>query len=177
MSNACRQRQAGIPALPIPDDVSFLFIGAMSLRRLGISNYLLFRGRQVQSVGDDKAAQLLLEQFRGDTGAMHDLEALLAESDTGLPQARLTSDQLLGEIARMLASGELLLVREGPVQAGSGSQLGATSQPAAPPPSSPTTSSKSQAPENPSLPSNTDGAAQAAALAAAAASGTPFCSH
>ncbi len=149
----------------------------MSLRRLGISNYLLFRGRQVQSVGDDKAAQSLLEQFRGDLGAMRDLEALLAESDALIPQARRTGDQVLVEIARKLASGELMLVREGPMQGGSGAQPGASSQPAAPPPSSPTTSSKSQAPENPSLPPNTDGAAQAAALAAAAASGTPFCAH
>lgn len=149
----------------------------MSLRRLGISNYLLFRRRQVQLVADGKAAQLLLDQFKGDTGAMRDLEALLAESDIGIPRASLTSDQLLGEIARMLASGDLMLVREGPVQAGSGGQPGATSQPAGPPPSSPATASKSQAPENPSLPPNTDGAAQASALAAAAASGTPFCAH
>jgi hypothetical protein len=148
----------------------------MSLRRLGISNYHLFWRRQVQAVGDDEAAHMLLTQFKGDPSAMRDLRALLAESGTGIPNTRLTDDLVLVGIARMLASGELLLAREWPMQGGSGAQADAATQPDAPPASAPAAPSKSQAPENPSLP-NTDGAAQAAALAAAAASGAPFCAH
>lgn len=149
----------------------------MPLRRLGISNYRLFWGRQVQAVGDDEAARRLLDQFKGDLSAMRDLRALLAESNTGIPNTRLTDDQVLVGIAHLLASGELMLVREGPMQGGSASQPGTSSQPDAPPASAPAIASKSQAPENPSLPPNTDSAAQAAVLAAAAANGAPFCAH
>jgi hypothetical protein len=149
----------------------------MSLRRLGISNYHFFLDRQVQAVGDDEAARRLLAQFNGDLSAMRDLRALLAESNSGIPNTRLTDDQVLAGIARLLASGELMLVREGPMQGGSTSQAGTSSQPDAPPASAPATASKSQTPENPSLPANTDGAAQAAVLAAAAAGGAPFCAH
>jgi hypothetical protein len=148
----------------------------MSLRRLGISNYHLFWRRQVQPVGDDEAAELILAQFRGDPGAMRDLRALLSESGSGLSNRRLTDEQVLAGIGHMLASGELFLVREWPMLGGSG-QTEASGQDAAPPPPPPASPSKSQQPENPSLPPNTDGAAQAAALAAAANSGTPFCSH
>jgi hypothetical protein len=148
----------------------------MSLRRLGISNYHLFWRRQIQWTGDDSAANLLLAQFKGDPSAMRDLRALLTESGTGIPNTRLTDDHVLAGVARMLASGELVLVKEGPMLGGSGTQE-SSSQPDAPPPSPPATASRSQAPENPSLPPNTDGAAQAAVLAAAAANGAPFCSH
>jgi hypothetical protein len=149
----------------------------MSLRRLGISNYHFFLGRQVQAVGDDETARRLLEQFKGDLSAMRDLRALFSESNTGIPNTRLTDDQVVAGIAHLLASGELMLVREGPMQGGSAAQAGTSSQPDAPPASAPATASKSQGPENPSLPPNTDGAAQAAVLAAAAASGAPFCAH
>jgi hypothetical protein len=149
----------------------------MPLRRLGISNYHLFLGRQVQPAGDDEAARRLLDQFKGDQSAMRDLRALLADSNTGIPNTRLTDDQVVVGIARLLTSGELMLVREGPMQGGSASQPGTSSQPDAPPASPPAAASKSQAPENPSLPPNTDGAAQAAVLAGAAASGAPFCAH
>jgi hypothetical protein len=148
----------------------------MSLRRLGISNYHLFWRRQIQPVGGDEAAELILAQFRGDPSAMRDLRALLAESGSGLSNRRLTDEQVLAGVGHMLASGELLLVREWPMLGGSG-QTEASSQDEAPPAPAPASPSKSQAPENPSLPPNTDGAAQAAVLAAAAESGTPFCSH
>ena len=148
----------------------------MPLRRLGISNYHLFWRRQVQPVGGDEAAELILAQFRGDPSAMRDLRALLAESGSGLSNSRLTDEQVLAGVGHMLASGELLLVREWPMLGGSG-QTEASTQDEAPPAPAPASPSKSQPPENPSLPPNTDGAAQAAVLAAAAESGTPFCSH
>jgi hypothetical protein len=148
----------------------------MSLRRLGISNYHLFWRRQVQPVAGDEAAQLILAQFRGDPSAMRDLRALLSESGSGLSNRRLTDEQVLAGVGHMLASGDLLLVRDLPMLGGSG-QTEAASQDQAPPAPAPASPSKSQAPENPSLPPNTDGAAQAAVLAAAAESGTPFCSH
>jgi hypothetical protein len=120
---------------------------------------------------------MLLSHFKSDLSAMRDLRALLADSNTGTPNPRLTDDEVLVGIARLLASGELMLVREGPMQGGAATQATTSSQSDTPPASPPPASSKSQAPENPGLPPNTDGAAQAAVLAAAAASGAPFCSH
>ncbi len=148
----------------------------MSLRRLGISNYHLFWRRQIQS-GDESVELRFLAQYKDDPGAMRDLRALLAESALGIPNTRLTDDQVLAGIARLLASGELLAVRELPVHGGSATQPDAAGPSDAPAPSPAPSSSSKPGPESPTLPSNTNGAAQAASLIAAASSGAPFCAH
>ena len=149
----------------------------MRPRRLGISNYTLFWKRQVQNYPDPKAGKRLLEQFKGDPSAMRDLRALLDESLQGFTNSRMTDDQVLEGISRLLAAGELIMVREWPAHGGAATQPQASSagddQKASPPPAA----SKSQPPESQTLPSNTDGAAQAAALQNAAQNGAPFCSH
>lgn len=149
----------------------------MRPRRLGISNYHLFLRRQVEGRGDASAGRPPLTQFAGDPGAMNDLRALLEDSAVAPPDTPLTDSGVLEGIARLLDSGELLLLRDGPVHGGSATQP--DSGPSSTPAGSPATaaSAKSQTPENPSLPANTDSAAQASSLAAAASSGAPFCAH
>jgi hypothetical protein len=146
-------------------------------RRLGISNYHLFWRRQAQRYLDPAAARLVLGQFKDDPIAMRDLRALLEEPVLGIRNARMTDDQVLDAVARLIAGGEVLLAREWPVHGGGANPPQASDQPDDSTPATPAPSTKSQSPENPSLPSNTDAATQAAALAAAAASGAPFCEH
>lgn len=149
----------------------------MRPRRLGISNYTLFWKRQVQNYPEPKAGKRLLEQFKGDPSAMRDLRALLDESLQGFTNSRMSDDQVLEGISRLLASGELLIVREWPLHGGAATttqaSAGGSTQAASPPP----VSSNSQAPESPTLPPNTNGSSQAAALTSAAQSGAPFCEH
>ncbi len=149
----------------------------MRPRRLGISNYTLFWKRQVQNYPDPKAGKRLLEQFKGDPSAMRDLRALLDESMQGFTNSRMSDDQVLEGISRLLGSGELIMVREWPVHGGSAAQPQAAAPGDQPQASPAPATSKSQPPENPTLPSNTNGAAQAQALQSAAQSGAPFCSH
>lgn len=149
----------------------------MRPRRLGISNYHLFWRRQVQQYPDPASARLVLGQFKDDPSAMRDLRALLEEPMLGIPNARLADDQVLDAVARLVAGGEVLLLREWPVHGGSANPSQTSGQPADSTPATPPPITKSNPPENPSLPSNTNGGAQAAALAAAAASGAPFCEH
>lgn len=152
-------------------------ITTMRPRRLGISNYLLFWRRQVQSYSDQAAARMTLGQFKDDPIGMRDLRAILDDPMTGIQNARLTDDQVLDAVARLVASGELIAVREWPVHGGAATQPQSSNQ-SEQQEASPAPASHSQPPpENPTLPSNTDGSTQAAALAAAASSGAPFCEH
>src|SRR5262249_24469544 len=134
----------------------------MRPRRLGISNYHLFWRRQVQTDLDPAAARMVLGQFKDDPRAMRDLRALLEDPMLGVPNDRLTDDQVLGAGAPQVAGGEVLMVREWPMHGGSATQPQKSSQPDASP-ATPAQSQKSQPPEDPTLP-NTNGAAQAAAL-------------
>lgn len=149
----------------------------MRPRRLGISNYTLFWRRQVQTYPEPKAGKRLLEQFKDDTSAMRDFRALLDESLQGFTNSRMSDDQVLEGISKLLSAGELIMVREWPAHGGSATQPQASAAGGDQPAQRPVASSKSQAPENPSLPANTNGAAQAAALSSAAENGAPFCSH
>jgi hypothetical protein len=147
----------------------------MRPRRLGISNYHLFWRRQVQAYLDPAAARMTLGQFKDDPSAMRDLRALLEDPMLGVPNDRLTDDQVLDRVARLVAGGEVMMIREWPMHGGAATQPQKSSQPDDSP-ATPPQSRKSDPPENPTLP-NTNGAAQAAALSAAAASGAPFCDH
>jgi hypothetical protein len=148
----------------------------MRPRRLGISNYHLFWRRQVQTYLDPAAARLLLGQFKDDPSAMRDLRALLEDPMLGIPNDRRNDDQVLDAVARLVAGGEVLMVREWPMHGGAATQPQKAGQADDATPATPPQSRKSEPPENPTLP-NTNGAAQAAALSAAAASGAPFCDH
>lgn len=147
----------------------------MRPRRLGISNYHLFWRRQVQTYLDPAAARMVLGQFKDDPSAMRDLRALLEDPMLGIPKDRRSDDQVLDAVARLVAGGEVLMVREWPMHGGAATQPQKSGQ-ADDATATPPQSRKSEPPENPTLP-NTNGAAQAAALSAAAASGAPFCDH
>jgi hypothetical protein len=124
---------------------------------------------------DSAAARQLLSHFKDDPSAMRDLRAIMDDPMTGIRNERLLDDQVLDAVARLMANGELIVMREWPVHGGAATQPQSSSQPDDSPAAHPATK-KSQSPENPSLP-NTDGVAQAQALQAAAASGAPFCDH
>jgi hypothetical protein len=146
----------------------------MPLRRAGLSNYYFIWNRQIQPGNRSQ----FLSQFKNDPSAMYDLRRILAETFPGISLAMLTDDQVLAGIAKLTAAGELVIAREDTEHGGSATQPVAGQQ--GPPPAStaqPSSSSKSQAPESPSLPSNTDPASQAGALAEAAAMGAGVCPY
>lgn len=70
----------------------------------------------------ESAGRLILDQFADDPGAMNDLRALLEDSTLGNSDGHLTDDSVLDGIARLLDSGEVLMLREGPVHGGSATQ-------------------------------------------------------
>ena len=149
----------------------------MSLRRLGVSNYHLISRRQIKAHHDGAAARLILQQFKDDPGAMRDFRAVLNEAGLGIPNTRMMDLQVIESVARLIASGEVVLVREWPAQGGNAVQQDEDPAPEAGPAAAATAVSKAQEPESATLPPDTDGAGQAAALQAAAADGAPFCSH
>jgi hypothetical protein len=124
-----------------------------------------------------EAARLVISQFKGDVAAMRDLRAVLLSRSIGIPNARLTDDEVLDQAAKLFASGELFLLN-GEVLAGGGAgqRDNANSNKNSPAPTPPVRAS-SQQPENATLPPNADGTKQAATLAAAAQSGVPFCAR
>jgi hypothetical protein len=148
----------------------------MSLRRLGVSNYHLISRRQIKAHHDGPSARLILQQFKDDPGAMRDFRAVLDEAGLGIPNTRTMDTQVIESVARLIASGEVVLVREWPAQGGNAVQKIEPPSPDLGPSAAAGASSKAQEPENATLP-NTDGALQAAALQAAAADGAPFCGH
>jgi hypothetical protein len=148
----------------------------MPLRRLGISNYRLFWRRQVQANDEENIEKRFLPQFLGDPSAMRDLRALLDESTGADSQRQTTDNEVMAGIARLLESGELLVVKDW-VSHGGNATKPESATPGPPPGNSPGPASKSQQEEDPTLPPSTDGAAQAGSLTNAAASGAPFCEH
>lgn len=143
----------------------------MPPRRAGLSNYYFVWRRQL--LPRDRSQFLF--QFKSDPIAMQDLRRVLEETFPGVPQTRLTDDQVLAGIGRLVSAGELLIAREEPRHGGSATPSN-DSQPDSPPNAAPPSSaSKAPPPENPTLPSNTNAAMQAAALTNAAAMGAGVC--
>jgi len=130
---------------------------------------------EMTSFGDGLSTQQFLTQFKNDTYAIAWLRGLLSQSRQWIGASRLTGDQVLAEVARLLLSGELgvaLIPR--PLSTGSNSaERTGDPPPVAAGPPLPVT--KMEEPEPPTFPPDLNGVIQAAALAAAAASGAPFC--
>jgi hypothetical protein len=138
----------------------------MPLRRVGLSNYQFIWRRQLQP-GDKPS---FLAQFKSDPSAMHDLRSILAHKYPGIPLSKLSDDQVIDAISRLVAAGELLIAREEPRHGGSAKQPDIPPDP--PPGPSPSPSGPvGPPPEPPSLPPNLDPAALLAALLAAALAG------
>jgi hypothetical protein len=148
----------------------------MPLRRLGISNYRLFWRRQVQSNDHETVEKRFLPQFKDDPSAMRDLRALFEESTPADDKRQSNDNEVLAGIARLLDSGELLVVKDW-VSHGGNATKPEGAKPGPPGGTAPGPASKSQQQEDPTFPPNTNGAAQAGTLTDAAASGAPFCDH
>ena len=130
---------------------------------------------EMTSFDDGISTQQFLAQFKGDTYAIAWLRGLLSESRQWIGASRLTGDQVLAEVARLILSGELgvaLIPRALSSGSSSAERTGDPPPVAAGPPLAAT---KSEEPEPPTFPPDLNGVIQAAALAAAAASGAPFC--
>jgi hypothetical protein len=152
-------------------------IPLMPLRRIGISNYHYFWRRQVQPYEEDTVAPRFLDQFRDDPSAMRTLQTLFAESALGRTGERWTDEEIIKGIARLIVSGELMVVREWASHGGSAQQGPPPSQQNGDQPSTPPPSARTQQQDPPTFPPNCNSAAQAAALKDAASSGVPFCEH
>jgi hypothetical protein len=121
--------------------------------------------------GDAERALQFLGQFKSDAAAMADLRRLLGERDWLASPGRLSDDEVLAAVARLLGSGELVAAVEWKPRI-SAPQL-PDSAPEAPAPSR--ESSPQQEQESDTFGPGHDGAQQAAALVAASQSGAPFC--
>jgi hypothetical protein len=146
----------------------------MSLSSTGTSNYYFVWRRQLQH-GDNTR---FLPQFKGDPSAMRDLRSLLDESATGIPLARLTDDQVIAGVARLLASGELMIAKELPMHGGAAAKTdvsGNDTPPEASVPLRASGKSNAQPPESPTFSSDVDGVSQAGVLTEAAATGAALC--
>jgi hypothetical protein len=130
--------------------------------------------------GDPEAARTWLSGFLLDDARASELRRHMHASGDGLGLGLLSHQQLLDQMSRLIASGELrvcgmanLYTQDSAIQTTSGvappgpppAPVGRSrSAPLAPPP-----------PEETTLPRNVDAAAVAAVLTAAAAEGVPFC--
>ena len=141
-------------------------------------NHCIFWRSRVARFRDSKSAIQFLSASKGDAFVMSDLRGLLFESRLRIDVSRLTDDQVLAEIARLIWLGHLVIANDREGRSGASSQpVGPTQSTPAPGGPAVNSGSQSQEPEPATLPSNVNSVAQAAALSAAAASGTPFCAQ
>jgi hypothetical protein len=141
-------------------------------------NHCIFWRSQIARFRDSKSAIQFLSAVKVDARAMSDLRGLLFESRLRIDVSRLTDDQVLAEIARLIWLGHLVVANDREGRSGASSQPAGPTQIAQTPAGVPVRSGpQSQEPEPATLPSNLNSIAQAAALSAAAANGTPFCAQ
>jgi len=132
---------------------------------------------EVVTFGDGRSIRQFLSQYRDDQFAMGNLRGLLGETRHSIDVSRLTTDQLLAEIAKLILTGELgVAIAPRPFSIGI-AKADKTGEMASAPAGTPVSSTRSEEPESATLPPDLNAVAQAAALTAAAASGTPFCPH
>jgi hypothetical protein len=161
----------------------------MANPRLCANHYFFWRRQQITfqddetsaaeitNFGDGKSSQQLLAQFKNDFFAISRLRSLLNESRQWIDVSRLTDDQLLAEVARLILSGELG-VASVPRQFSIGNSPADRPTSSAPVPAAkPLAAGRSDEPDPATFSSSLNALAQAAALAAAAASGAAFCPH
>lgn len=79
-------------------------------RPLGESNYIFVRRGNLRESRDAGNHREFLRQFKLDAAAMADLRGVLMESRVGIRCDRLSDDEVLACVARLLASGDLILV-------------------------------------------------------------------
>jgi hypothetical protein len=132
---------------------------------------------EITAFNDGKSTQQFLAQYTIDRHAMIGLRGLLSESQRWFDVSRLTADQVVAEVTRLILAGELgvaLRPRKYPIGTSS-TQVSGNAGP--PPAANPLPTTKSQEPDPATFSSSLNALAQAAALSAAAASGAAFCPH
>jgi hypothetical protein len=139
----------------------------MSTIRFGATHeYQILRREEVRLRWTKETALRFLGRFQNDPTALAGFRKLV-------PQSRGTQN-LLDEIARMMVSGQLLIVEQrGLVDKNHLSLKVSTDEAPAPPPQRATEPEPEE--EVPTFVAEHDGQAQAATLIAAAQSGVPFC--
>ncbi len=155
---------------------------------LGSTGIGLFASREVTGLDRNTALHLdqqratdLLRPYRSNLQTIRELRTLLGNN----PGAYAISDsEIITEIARKIASREVIVLRSVTLSTISGSSAGgssAISEENEPEPVPAQQSRKSSSPAPPpelaTLPSNTDGRAQTATAQQAAQDGVPFCEH
>ncbi len=148
----------------------------MSSIRFGATHeFQLLRRDEVRTRWTLETALDFLKRFRNDSAAMAGFRRLVPSKTRGISAAA-DDQQLFQAIAKMMASGELLIVRpQGLIDHGHLSlKVTAAAAPEAPP-----AERKEQEiiEESNTFDSDHDGVAQAAALRTAAADGVPFCAE
>ena len=132
---------------------------------------------EVVTFGDGRSIRQFLSQYRDDIYAMDNLRGLLGETRQWIDVSRLTSDQLLAEIAHLILAGKLgvaIAPRDFSIGVDDVDKSGDM---ATAPAGAPVSSTRSEEPEPATHPPDLNAVTQAAALTQAAASGAPFCPH
>jgi hypothetical protein len=127
---------------------------------------------------DRRSALLFLLPLKSDARFMRGLRHLLAEWNRGYALSRLSDQQVLEEIAWLLASRQLWLMRKYHAFGAASSTPAAAPQPQPvplPPPPPKSSAPPEPEPEEAVFVPNIDAAAQAAVMQGAAQSGKPFC--
>jgi hypothetical protein len=132
---------------------------------------------EVTAFSDGKSTQQFLAPFVIDRYAMGGLRGLLSESQRWMDVSRLTADQVVAEVTRLILAGELGVALRPPVYPIGTSSIQQSGASAPPPAATPLSSTKSEEPDPATFSSSLNALAQAAALSAAAASGAAFCPH
>lgn len=148
----------------------------MSSIRFGATHeFQLLRREEVRTRWTLETALDFLKRFRNDTAALSGFRRLVPSKGRGITAA--TSDQqLFHAIAKMMVSGELLIVKpQGLIDHGHLSLKVTASAVAEAPPAE--RKEPEIIEETNTFDSDHDGVAQAAALRAAAANGVPFCAE
>ena len=150
---------------------------------LGDTGYLLYfwyeaRGLAREQVTRDQAL-LLLHRSDYDIWTQAALRTVIEKEPAPTPLARLNEEQIREEIAQLIESGNLVLVRRAEPVLQQALGTAPKSAPAPLPAPRPVTQSTAPppAPDPPIFPANVDPVAQAAANQAAAQQGAPFCEH
>ena len=161
----------------------------MDKRRLCSNHYFFWRRRAIRftedkdsavelvAFSDSKSTQQFLAQFAINRYAMGGLRGLLSESQRWIDVSRLTADQVVAEVTRLILAGELGVALRPPVYTTGTSSTPLSGGSAPPPSANPLPSTKSEEPDPATFSSSLNALAQAAALSAAAASGAAFCPH
>lgn len=104
-------------------------------RTLGQSNYLMLWKRRIRRFGSHDAALSFLLPFKTDPIAMLDLRAVLDASSAGFRGKRLSDDEVLKGVAKLLWSGEVVVNSDAVRHGGAATRTRDDSTPAQAPPS------------------------------------------